>query len=296
MNLDLIGYIITFASGIASLFIFLRLRTMYINRQEAQKKKELAILFSKLRSSNELLNGAKKLPFSKTLYFCLYQRQLHILDSILTLDPDNSPFANRAEYLREQIQLLKSSSSYADTSSFEAPSNEMQAIELIKLIKQFRVIIRTVRIKKIINITEFMHENTRLNNLQTQIVIGNLTKRANYALELDQKDLATELVRKGISYLESKSGIDSASTIAPLLEQLEALEEQLSDEFQFNKLLTTDSEEESNEEVDNESGVPPVEHFDDNFDKATLTSATEIPDSLTTTVEENNDDSIRYPP
>jgi hypothetical protein len=267
MNLDLVGYFITFASGIGALLVFLQLRSMYNTRQDAKKKKEMAVLLSKLRNTKELLAGAKRFPFSRVLYTCLYHRQLSVLDAIQVLEPDNVKLNSRAEYLREQLRLFNTSSTFNEKQSFDVPTNELEAIELIKLIKKFRSIIRTSRSSGVINGTSAVYESTRLDAFQTRITIGNLIKRANYAIEHGQTEMARGLVRRGKSYLNSKSGTQSIDTVVRLNEQLEELDNKLSEELEFHELISSSLDEQKDDElitVDIEEPAPASQEFDGN--------------------------------
>ncbi len=238
MDLDLTGYIITFLSGVGALFVFLQIRTMYRARIEAVRKKEMAIQLHKLRDTNELLTSAKKLPFSKALFTCLYHRLLETLTTLCDLEPENTKLASRTEYVRDKIKLIESSTSSAAKNNFQIPANEVEAIGLLKVVKKLRVVIRTGHAKGQINDHSLVNENSRLENYQTRIIIGNLIKRTNYAIEKDQTVIANELLRKGLNYLNSRAGTHSMDTIVELVEELEKLKRKLTDEDQFQDLIS----------------------------------------------------------
>ena len=262
MDLDFTGYIVTFLSGLGALFVFLQVRALYRARVEAARKKEMAIQLHKLRDTNDLLVGAKKFPFSKELFTCLYHRLLTTLTALQELEPENKKVASRAEYVKDKLKLLETTSSSVDKKRFNVPSNEIEAVELLKLIKKFRVVVRTAHTKGQINSHGFVYENTRLDSFQTRIIIGNLIKRTNYTIERNKTGIAKELIRKGITYLNSKSGTHSIDTVVELVEQLEMIERKLTGEDQFHELISSSFEEPDDAVPDNDSagsqGAPEV--------------------------------------
>ena len=253
MDLNLTGYIVAFLSGLGALFIFLQARALYKARQEAKRKKEMAIQLHKLRNVNELLAGSKKLPFSKELLMCLYSRLLTTLTALQELEPDNSKVVSRIEFVKNKMGLLKTASIAVDKKGFEVPANEIEAIELLKLIKKFRVIIRNGHKNGQLNTHSFVYENARLESYLTHIIIGNLIKRTNYAIERNKTGIAKELLKKGINYLNSRSGSHSIDTVVELVEKLEKMQRQLTGEHQFHELLTTDEDAEEPQDVETKS-------------------------------------------
>ncbi|PWI34387.1 hypothetical protein DI392_04555 [Vibrio albus] len=242
MNLDFTGYVVTFLSGVGALFLFLQVRAQYRARVDATRRKEKAKLLHNLRVIKELLSAAQKLPFSKPLFICLYRRLLTILTDLVEFEPDNTKLISKIEYVQNKISLIEGGSSPVSKSSFEVPGNELEAIELLKSLKKLRVVVRNGHSKRQINTNMFVHENARLDNYQTRIIIGNLIKRVNYAIERKQMVIAKELLKKGIHYLHARSSSHSMETVVKLIEQLEMMERKLSGEDELQDLLGTTSD------------------------------------------------------
>jgi hypothetical protein len=256
MNLDLTGYIVTFLSGVGALFLFLQIRAQYRARVDATRRKEKAKLLHSLRVIKELLSTAQKLPFSKALSICLYRRLLSILTELVELEPENTKLASKIEFVQNKISLIEGGSSPVNNVSFAVPENELEAIELLKALKKLRVVVRSGHAKRQINTNMFVHENARLDNYQTQLIIGNLVKRVNYAMERKQSVIAKELLKKGIHYLHSRSGSHSMETVVKLIEQLEMMERKLSgEEDELQNLLAVTSDYLDDDAVDLDAGL-----------------------------------------
>lgn len=256
MNLDFTGYIVTFLSGVGALFLFLQIRSQYRARVDATRRKEKAKLLHNLRVIKELLSTAQKLPFSQALSICLYRRLLTILTELVEFEPENTKLAGKIEYVQNKISLIEGGSSPVSNISFAVPENELEAIELLKVLKKLRVVVRSGHAKRQINTNMFVHENARLDNYQTQLIIGNLVKRVNYAMERRQTVIAKELLKKGIHYLHSRSGSHSMETVVKLIEQLEMMERKLTGEDdELQSLIATTSDYLDDDSVDLDSDL-----------------------------------------
>ncbi len=227
MNSNFTLYIVIFLFAVGTLFFYRFVKSQYKSRGDATKRKELSIQLHRLRDTNDLVAGAKKLPFSKALFTCLYQRQLLTLNTLYTLEPENTKLVNKIEYVKDKLRHIESSTSFAGNNRFESPENEMEAIGLLKVIKKLRVIIRAGYNKGQINEHSYVYENTRLESYQMRITIENLIKRIDYAIKHEQTVMAKELLKKGLSYLNSKSGTHPLDTIVELTEKLKVIENSL---------------------------------------------------------------------
>ena len=194
-------------------------------------------------STEELISNAHHLPYSKELLVCLNQRILDALRSIAELSPTDRSYPARIENMEQQLQQLKTNYTGGDSTNFKVPSNDKQAIVMLKLVKRLRDTLRAEHKKGRVNTQVFVAENARLESIQVRINIENVVKRAKEATQRGQAGTARQLLKKGIDALSSKNDGYSNKARTQLQDMLDELnnktkrkqDKELQDQLDKNK-------------------------------------------------------------
>ena len=153
--------------------------------------------------ADELLLNANRLPYSKTLVLLLQNRILDALKNILQANPSLGSVRQRIQDVTAQIHYVQENYSGTDETSFRAPDNDRQAIQMLQLVKKIRAVVRIEHNKGKIAPPAFIAEDRRLELLLLKINIANLQQRALDAQIQRQFGMARQLLTKGISTLTS---------------------------------------------------------------------------------------------
>ena len=151
--------------------------------------------------ADELLLNANRLPYTKTLVLLLQNRILDALKNILQANPSLGSVRQRIQDVTAQIHYVQENYSGTDETSFRAPDNDRQAIQMLQLVKKIRAVVRIEHNKGKIAPPAFIAEDRRLELLLLKINIANLQQRALDAQIQRQFGTARQLLTKGISTL-----------------------------------------------------------------------------------------------
>lgn len=173
-------------------------------KSDVAKKQEMVKYVSIIDATEDLIGNAHHIPFSKDLMICLNTRILDALQNMQELEPKSKPIAQRVEGIKNQIESLKQSDD-SESTSFKSPTNDKQAIVMLKLVKRLRDTIRTEHNKGRFETQAFVAENARLEGIQIRINIENVIKRANDSMSKGQPGTAIQLLKKGIDVLSTKN-------------------------------------------------------------------------------------------
>ncbi len=205
-----IGLIISLVGILLILVLGYNIMLQYKIRVSAAKKQETARYLAIIDATEQLISHAHHVPFSRDLLLCLNTRILDALESMRELDPTNKHLKQRVADVTAQINKLREMPQESgDTPSFKVPSNDKQAIALLKLVKRLRETIRSEHNKGRLETHAFVSENGRLETIQLRINIENLVKRTNDAIIRGQIGTAIQLLKKGIDVLNQKNDIYS---------------------------------------------------------------------------------------
>ena len=153
--------------------------------------------------ADELLLNANRLPYTKTLVLLLQNRILDALKNILQANPSLGSVRQRIQDVTAQIHYGQENYSGTDETSFRAPDNDRQAIQMLQLVKKIRAVVRIEHNKGKIAPPAFIAEDRRLELLLLKINIANLQQRALDAQIQRQFGTSRQLLTKGISTLTS---------------------------------------------------------------------------------------------
>lgn len=166
-----IALIIGLFGILLTLIIGYNIIVQYRTKIESAKKQESAKHMVIIDSTEELISNAHHLPYSKELLVCLNQRILDALRAISELEPHDRSYPGRIENMEQQLQQLKTDYTGGDSTNFKVPSNDKQAIVMLKLVKRLRDTLRAEHRKGRVNTQVFVAENARLESIQVRINI-----------------------------------------------------------------------------------------------------------------------------
>jgi hypothetical protein len=220
-----IGLIITLVGILLLLIIGYNIMLQYKIKIDSAKKQESARYAAIIDATEELIGNAHHIPFSKALLLCLNHRMLDALQNMHDLDPNNKQLTNRLQDMRKQVIHLKENHPDQDSTTFKIPTNDKQAITMLKLVKRLRDTIRSEHNKGRFDTQAFVIENARLETIQIRINIENVIKRANDAMTRGQPGTAIQLLKKGIDVLSTKNDTYSNQAREKLQTMFDELEQ-----------------------------------------------------------------------
>ncbi|CAH0526505.1 DNA repair protein [Vibrio hippocampi] len=220
-----IGLIIVLVALLLVLVLGYNIMLQYKLKAETARRQESARYLAIIDATEELIGGATYLPYSKELLLCLHTRILDCLTSMKELDPKNKHLSQRVESANNQIAQLNENYEVDESVSFKVPSNDKQAIVMLKLVKRLRDTIRSEHNKGRMDTQSYMIENGRLETIQIRINIENLVKRAHESMSKNQPGTAIQLLKKGIDALNTKNDNYSIQAKEKLTEMLNKLQD-----------------------------------------------------------------------
>ncbi|KEY90943.1 outer-membrane lipoprotein carrier protein [Candidatus Photodesmus blepharus] len=200
-----IGLIITLVAILLVLLLSYSVMLQHKVRSEVVKKQKSTRYTAIINSTEDLIGNSHYIPFSKKLLICLNKRILYALQNMLTLDPKNKELIQHIENIMQQISQLKDEKENVESTSFKNPTNDKQAIIMLKLVKRLRDVIRNENNKGRLQTRDYLIENTRLETIQTRISIENIIKRTHTAIIHGQAETAIQLITKALDTLNSKN-------------------------------------------------------------------------------------------
>ena len=218
-----IGLIIALIAILLVLVLGYNIMLQYKVKAETAKKQESSRYLQIIDATEELIGHAHHLPYSKELLLCLNNRILDAVQNMYDLDPKNKQLAHRVENVKSQIHQLEQNHKGGESTAFKVPSNDKQAIVMLKLVKRLRDTIRSEHNKGRFETQSYVAENARLETIQIRINIENVVKRANDSIVRGQPGTAIQLLRKGLDALSTKN--DNYSNQAR--EKLQAMYDEL---------------------------------------------------------------------
>lgn len=235
-----IGLIISLVGALLILVLGYNIMLQYKIRLSTAKKQETARYLAIIDATEQLISHAHHIPFSRDLLLCLNTRILDALESMHELDSGNKHLKQRIADVTAQINKLREvQQESGETPSFKVPSNDKQAIALLKLVKRLRETIRSEHNKGRLDTHAFVAENGRLETIQLRINIENLVKRTNDAMIRGQIGTAVQLLKKGIDVLSQKNDVYSIQA----REKLQAMYDDLESNRRMKRSVAQEQEE-----------------------------------------------------
>lgn len=207
-------------------------------KSDVAKKQEIAKYVAIIDATEDLIGNAHHIPFSKSLLICLNNRILEALQNMYELDPKNKSLSQRIADVKNQVDSLRQSGDN-DSTTFKSPTNDKQAIVMLKLVKRLRDTIRSEHNKGRFDTQGYVAENARLEGIQIRINIENVVKRANESMSKGQPGTAIQLLKKGIDVLTPKNDAYSNQArekLQAMYDELEQKRQAKADEHQHTNV------------------------------------------------------------
>lgn len=214
---------IFFCIGIFILVIVYNIVIQYKIKEEQKIKQEISRYRNIISVTEELIGFSQHFPFSDNLYTCLYTKILDALIAMRLIDLKNKNLITHIKSMKVQIYSLKEKNN--NNTNFRTPTNDKQAIMLLKITKRLKDTIRIENRKGRFNIDSFLEEEKRLTHIQLRINIENAIQRSTEHIIKNEHGTAIQLINKSLSLLEDKD--DDYSIAAKI--KLESIQDSLKD-------------------------------------------------------------------
>lgn len=215
------------------LFLGYNVIIQHRERELAQKKHEVTKQKTIIKTTEELIDFARVIPFNQKLFLCLHGRILDAVQQILIIDPKNKEFKGNDIGRKKLIKQIQSQEDFKDSCQFRTPKNDKQAIAMLKIIKRLKDIVRSEHNKGRMPTLHYTEEMDRLELLQMKINIENASHRAKEAISMGQYGTALQLLRKSVQTLQTKTDeycVSARDKMEQLIDKLEAKQQKRSKE------------------------------------------------------------------
>ena len=135
-------YIVLLFAILFMSFIVYNLYSNYKNEKERERKRKIARYKEVITDTDELLLNANHLPYTKTLVLVLQNRILTALNGILECNPSLNSIRTRTADINKQIEYVQKNYTTGEDNPFVNPSNDRQALQMLKSIKKLRRVLR----------------------------------------------------------------------------------------------------------------------------------------------------------
>lgn len=220
----------------------------YRQKQEADKRANIAKHKAIISETEDLLLNSVRLPYSKELVSLLHRRTLYALHSIKEIDPSVSGLDNRIRACEAQITQLEQRD-YSMEGNFRPPDTDKEAIQMLQVIKKLRSVVRSEQAKGKVDTQAFIVEDRRLELMQLKVNIENAIKRAMEAQALRQWGTARQLLNKGIQVVSNIT--DPDAYLEQKLGEMRQMNQEMSDKLkQVQKEHVEEQREKEQDDID----------------------------------------------
>ena len=154
----------------------------YSQKQDEEKRRLIRNQKKLVAEADDLLMNSSQLPYSKTLILLLQNRVLSALSLMLEAEPSLNS-------VRDRIAPLKS------------PSNDVEAISMLKTVRRLRQVVRIEHNKGKIDPNSFAAEDRRLELILIKVNISSLMNHIREAISTHQLGSARQMLETGIQVL-----------------------------------------------------------------------------------------------
>lgn len=226
------------------LFLVIGYNIILQYKQKQQADQRIAISRQKviISESEDLLLNSARLPYSKEIMVVLHKRIMHALEEIKKIDPEVKGLNERISASQNQLAQLQNRGIESPT-QLRMPDSDTEALQMLKVIKRLRGVIRSEHARGRIATPIFVAEDRRLELMTLKVNIENTIKRAVESQAIRQWGTARQLLNKAISIVSNLSDRDE------YLEQRLAYMHQMNDEMsdKLKKVQTKQKEEKAKE-------------------------------------------------
>jgi len=241
-------YIVLLFAILFMSFIVYNLYSNYKNEKERERKRKIARYKEVITDTDELLLNANHLPYTKTLVLVLQNRILTALNGILECNPSLNSIRTRTADINKQIEYVQKNYTTGEDNPFVNPSNDRQALQMLKSIKKLRRVLRIEHNRGKVAPDAYLAEDRRLETLQVKINITSLLNHLHNAHVARQWGTCKQLISMGQQVLKAVSQPDA--WLQGKQEEIQSINESVNHEIaELNK---QDMEQSSKKEEQNE--------------------------------------------
>lgn len=201
----------------------------YKQKQEAANKMMIAKQKAIIEETEELLLNASRLPFSKPLLTLLHKRVLTALHAIKEINNEYSGLHQRIRNVSAQMEEIDANYQTMTQVAFRSPDTDKEAIQILKVLKKIRAVVRSEHSKGKIPTPTYVNEDRILELLQLKVNVENAIKRAKEAQAHRQYGTARQILNKGISAIGAVT--DKDEFLIARLEEMKRMNAQMSEEI-----------------------------------------------------------------
>ncbi|WP_108650547.1 DNA repair protein [Dongshaea marina] len=216
----------------ALLFLIIAYNIVQQYKQKVEQEKRSLVAKQKviIDETDELLLNANRIPYSKTLVLLMQQRIHDALQLIQDTDPSYRQLTQRLVDVKNQIANIKENYTAQDDKSFRAPSNDQQTVQMMKVLKKLRAVLRAEYNKGKIDPQGYVAQDRRLEVMLLKLNLESLFKRAATAKMTKQWGTAKQQISKGIKVLSAMS--DRDNYLNKKLQELQEMQKEIDTHLQ----------------------------------------------------------------
>ncbi|MXR68580.1 hypothetical protein [Shewanella insulae] len=174
-------------------------------RAEAERRTELARQRAIIDETENVLSCTGMFPCSTNLVLILYKRVQEALSQSVTLGgPQSADYQRRLTDLTGQIENLQNAQKQNPAiESFRLPDTDKQILDLVKVLKKLKAILRAEHNKGKVDPNTFAQEEARVDSLQLRINVDSMLSRARTACFMKQYGSSKQMVTKALATLHT---------------------------------------------------------------------------------------------
>lgn len=175
----------------------------YKQKVETERRISVAKQHAVISEVDELLLYATKIPFTKILLLILKNRIRNALFIMMNMAPNTLSYKEHFSDTEAQIKQISENYTEPSSASFQIPNNDVEAVNLVKVTKKIRAVLRSEHAKGKINTNIFVAENRNLEIIQLKINLETSIKRIIQAKSMQEYSAAKQMIDKLLKILES---------------------------------------------------------------------------------------------
>lgn len=175
----------------------------YKQKVETERRITVAKQHAVISEVDELLLFATKIPFTKVLLLILKNRIRNALFIMVNMSPRTASYKEHFADTEAQIKQIKDNYVAPSENSFQFPTNDKEAVMLVKATKKIRAVLRSEHAKGKINTNIFVSENRHLEIIQLKINLETSIKRIIQAKSMKEYSTAKQMIDKLLKILDS---------------------------------------------------------------------------------------------
>ncbi|WP_064791698.1 hypothetical protein [Shewanella woodyi] len=174
-------------------------------KAEAERRAELARQRAIIDETEEILSLTGMFPCSSQIVLVLYKRVQDALKHAKSIAGNQAPdYERRLNDISSQITTMSSNPKNSPPiEGFRLPDNDKQILDLVKVLKKLKAILRAEHNKGKVDTTTFSEEEARIDSLQLRINVDSMLSRARAACATKQYGSAKQMVTKALSTLHA---------------------------------------------------------------------------------------------